>query len=1061
MLFLLAGLLSPAHAASVLIIWDDSAANVNTVSLKNYLQAQGHSVTLSSTSESAYTGTNPAPTAFGAVIHLNGTTYSVQMPTAGQTALVSYVQNGGGFISSEWSAYEQLQYGTSALRELVLNDRTSGNTIATTITVTNTTHPVMTGLGNSFALPVAGINVGIAHSFSTYPVSVLATDADGNSAVAVRQYVSGRIVNFHNAGNYNSSTILADANMQRLYANAVTWVSGGASCADADGDGYTATSCGGTDCNDGNAAISPGDPELCNGVDDDCDSSIDESSATNATTWYRDSDSDRYGSATSSTVACSAPSGYVSDSTDCNDSSANINPGASEYCNSVDDDCDGTTDESSALDASTWYQDSDADTYGNSAVTSVSCTAPSGYVARALDCNDSSSAISPAASERCNSVDDDCDSSVDESSAVDASTWYQDSDGDTYGNTTSSQRACTAPSGYVAVGQDCNDSNAAINPGELEYCNGYDDNCDGNTDDSSAVDQTYWYSDADADSYGSSAGVVVACNGPSGYVSNSADCNDSNAQVNPGRAERCNGTDDDCDGLTDDPSATDATTWYVDSDGDGYGNAFAGTVSCSAPSGHVADGDDCDDGDAAISPAATESCNGGDDDCDGATDENSAVDAITWYIDRDGDGYGDASGAAAACTLPSGYAADSTDCNDRDGNISPGAPELCNGADDNCDGQTDDASAADATTWYLDADGDGYGDSTSANQSCGGTGQIAQGGDCDDADAAISPAATEVAYDGIDQDCTGSDLCDADEDSYDDVYCGGNDCDDGDDRINVSMPETWYDGVDSNCDGASDYDRDGDGWDSSAWGGTDCDDSDPASHPGATEIWYDRIDQDCAGDSDYDADGDGYDSQSYGGTDCDDDRDDVYPGATDIPYDGIFQDCDAAGEYDADSDGQDAVAYGGTDCDDNNSAIRVGGEEAAADGLDGDCDGREICFVDADADGQRPDADSTLRSDDLDCADAGEADSSAATTDCDDSNATIYLDAEELCDELDNNCDTKVDEGCDDGPTDDSGTKDSGTEDKDPTCGCSTGAGSGLGLVGLLGLGAVLRRRRT
>ncbi|HND32562.1 MAG TPA: MopE-related protein, partial [Myxococcota bacterium] len=345
MLFLLAGLLSPAHAASVLIIWDDSATNANTVSLKNYLQAQGHSVTLSSTSETAYTGSNPAPTAFGAVIHLNGTSYATAMPTAGQTALVSYVQNGGGFISSEWNAYEQYN-GTTALRELVLLDRSSGNTAATTITVSNTSHAVMAGLGNSFALPVAGLNIGGAHSFSSYPVSVLATDNAGSAAVAVRQYMNGKIVSFHTAGNYNSSSILSDSNMQRLYANAVAWISG--PCTDSDGDGYTASSCGGTDCNDSNAAISPGDPELCNSVDDDCDGSIDEASATNASTWYQDSDADSYGNSAVSTVACSAPSGYVSNSTDCNDSNDDIYPNADEDCNSVDDDCDGTTDETSA-----------------------------------------------------------------------------------------------------------------------------------------------------------------------------------------------------------------------------------------------------------------------------------------------------------------------------------------------------------------------------------------------------------------------------------------------------------------------------------------------------------------------------------------------------------------------------------------------------------------------------------------------------------------------------------------------------------------------------------------
>lgn len=104
--------------------------------------------------------------------------------------------------------------------------------------------------------------------------------------------------------------------------------------ADADGDGYSAD----VDCNDAVAAINPGATESCNGVDDDCDSSIDE--GLGSSTFYADVDSDGYGNPASSTTACAAPSGYVSDNTDCNDADGTANPGEAEVCgDGVDNDC--------------------------------------------------------------------------------------------------------------------------------------------------------------------------------------------------------------------------------------------------------------------------------------------------------------------------------------------------------------------------------------------------------------------------------------------------------------------------------------------------------------------------------------------------------------------------------------------------------------------------------------------------------------------------------------------------------------------------------------------------
>ncbi len=152
---------------------------------------------------------------------------------------------------------------------------------------------------------------------------------------------------------------------------------------DADGDGYDDINAGGDDCDDTDAAVNPGAAEVCDGVDNNCDGTIDESTATDASTWYTDADSDGYGDAASSSVACDAPSGAVADSTDCDDTNAAVNPGAAEVCDSIDNDCDGTAD-NNATDATTWYADSDGDTYGDAATTQDSCDQPSGYLTHIL-----------------------------------------------------------------------------------------------------------------------------------------------------------------------------------------------------------------------------------------------------------------------------------------------------------------------------------------------------------------------------------------------------------------------------------------------------------------------------------------------------------------------------------------------------------------------------------------------------------------------------------------------------------------------------------------------------
>ena len=267
--------------------------------------------------------------------------------------------------------------------------------------------------------------------------------------------------------------------------------------------------------------------------------------------------------------------------------------------------------------------------------------------------------------------------------------------------------SCDSPAGFSANGDDCDDTNAATSPAAYEICDGIDNNCDGNTDDSGALNAITWYADTDADGYGDGASSVTACEAPSNHVTNDGDCDDTNAAANPGADEVCDGADNDCDGTADEASALDATTWYTDSDSDSYGDASTAQVTCTAPSGTVMDDTDCNDGDGAVFPGASETCDGTDNDCDGVTDESDAADASTWYADLDSDGFGNASSTSQSCSQPSGHVADSTDCDDTSASTNPGGTEVCDFSDNDCDGTTDEDDAADAATWYLDSDSDG------------------------------------------------------------------------------------------------------------------------------------------------------------------------------------------------------------------------------------------------------------------------------------------------------------------------------------------------------------------
>ena len=573
---------------------------------------------------------------------------------------------------------------------------------------------------------------------------------------------------------------------------------------DQDNDGYNV--CGG-DCDDDDPAVNPRAQEICNGIDDDCNGEVDEGF---------DQDNDGYtdcagdcapadpGIHPNATELCNNRDddcdgatdegfdqdgdGFKTCDNDCDDADPAVNPGVSEACNGVDDDCDGTVDEG-------FDQDHDGFT---------SCNG---------DCNDTDPSIEPTATEICNGADDDCDGEVDEGF---------DRDGD----------------GFKTCDNDCDDADPAVNPGVSEACNGVDDDCDGEVDEPFDTDHDGYPTcaiggrpaDCDDDNATIHPGAPELCNGVDddcdglvdggfdtdgdGVTVCDGDCDDNDAGVYPGAQEVCNGVDDDCDNVRDEgfdddqdgvprcavgsvPADCDDTDPLIrpgmsetcnevddDCDGEvdeGFDQDGDGVSSCSG---------DCDDGDATVYAGALESCNGVDDDCDGAVDEGLTS---TYHRDADGDTFGDPATSLEACTMPSGYVVDATDCDDTDPTTYPGADESAgdgngdgvpdgDGKDNDCDGLVDEG------TDLFDDDGDGYREVD---------------GDCDDDDDGVNPGVPEATQpDGIDNDCDGlvdegTEVFDDDGDGYREV---DDDCDDDDPWTYPGAPER-FDGKDNNCDG--------------------------------------------------------------------------------------------------------------------------------------------------------------------------------------------------------------------------------------------------------------------
>ncbi|MCB9530706.1 MAG: pre-peptidase C-terminal domain-containing protein [Myxococcales bacterium] len=166
-----------------------------------------------------------------------------------------------------------------------------------------------------------------------------------------------------------------------------------------------------------------------------------------------------------------------------------------------------------------------------------------------------------------------------------------------------------------------------------------------------------------------------------------ADCDQAEGNTFPGAPELCDGADNDCDGDIDEDLGS--GTWYADRDRDGRGDPNVTSNACARPEGYVANSDDCDDQAPFVFDGAAELCDGEDNDCDSEVDEETA--SVDFFADADGDGFGEAGGAAtSSCEPVDGYVTNDDDCDDGNGLVRPTATELCgNRTDDDCDGAVD------------------------------------------------------------------------------------------------------------------------------------------------------------------------------------------------------------------------------------------------------------------------------------------------------------------------------------------------------------------------------------
>ncbi len=389
-----------------------------------------------------------------------------------------------------------------------------------------------------------------------------------------------------------------------------------------------------TDCDDANSAISPVAIETCDTamVDENCDGTSNPASLC-ACSGTVTQPCPQPGSCAAGTRTCVAGAWTL----------CTVVP-ADERCNGVDDDCDGTVDESLTV---TCYPDGDNDGYARTgAVALQSCPIPGresvggcptaqtnrAPLATSTDCNDANSAISPDAAETCDgaSVDENCDGVANPSSLCACS-----------GTVT---QPCTLPGACAAGTQTCVAGAwtlCTVRPVD-ERCNGVDDDCDGTVDEAVT---TLFYPDCDGDLAGDSrASGSPACD-PSGApacaghpaVSNRSDCNDSTDVIRPGAPEICDAAlvDENCNGTANENCDCTIGATRTCCAGQGNQGCLGGLW-----------------GPCTVTPSA-EVCDGRDNDCNGMIDEG--IPTLTCYADNDRDGYVNSAVSVSACACPTGY----------------------------------------------------------------------------------------------------------------------------------------------------------------------------------------------------------------------------------------------------------------------------------------------------------------------------------------------------------------------------------------------------------------------
>ncbi len=715
--------------------------------------------------------------------------------------------------------------------------------------------------------------------------------------------------------------------------------------------------------------------ETCNTSDDDCDGNIDNGLITDA-----DGDGSR---------ACGTCGAPAAGACDCNDANAQVKPGRAEVCNAIDDNCNGTVDEGSGpggkLSQNCYSGPGGTQGVGVCTAGTQVCNATVPGTASFGACMGE---VTPSA-ETCDAKDNNCDGTVDNGF---------DADGDGFFSCALCNNAPNC---------DCNDNDPTIKPGAVELCDTIDQNCNGRLDDVPArrcfagpfvTPDTYTgtcpgpqcnpkgvcmagtQTCSAQGAWGSCAGATLPANDPAGaellcdnrdedcdgvvddgnfdvdldgVKSCQGDCNDNDPTIKPGALEICDGKDNNCDGTID---GVNTACYDGPASTRGKGLCRDGTQQCvngvgsGVCLGQVLPAPLPDGGvprfvDGGVNDPELV-CDGKDEDCDGIVDDG---------FDQDHDGVTTCQG----------------DCDDHNAFNKPGGAEICDCQDNNCDTKIDEGNVCLAAPCH-DFDFDGF-------TNCQG--------DCDDHNAAIGPQRTEIVGNHVDDDCDGAIDEDTDEDG-DGYTTAQGDCDDHFAAINPGAVEVC-DGFDNNCNNKVDegFDQDGDFATTCAG---DCDDHNPNRSPFKNEICGNMIDDNCDGrvDEDTDADGDGV-TTCQG--DCNDFQASVHPAAGSVAAapeicDGQDNDCNGKVDEGFDQD-HDFVATCFGDCNDADPNVNPNVYEIPGNHLDDNCNGKvDEGATDVDLDGFSP-----------------------ICGDCNDADPTINPHATEVCDRVDNNCDSYID----------------------------------------------------